>query len=314
MCEAALKACPGMAHVMKTGSLAQDAGFAYYGLLFSVAAAALAAAAGSHLLGNELRREKEAELLSCGDEIRRAIESYHAKNNAGIHPFPTQLEWLLRDPHQATIHRYLRRICPDPMQQRDPNDASKTGGWALILDAKGQIVGVHSESLREPMKSSGFAPLYENFREARHYADWRFVAAGGLPAQANASLPTGSLNFIPSQSPALPLTAAVTPAPVPAPASPAPEMASPAPPPAAVPPAAAPAAEIASPPAAPAPAPAPAAQATATATATAAEPAPQVPAPAAQPVPPKQEAVPAPAADRPAGGVQPFVIRAPSGF
>ena len=302
MCEAALKACPGMAHDMKTGSLTQDAGFAYYGLLLSVAAAALAAAAGSHLLGNELRREKEAELLSCGDEIRRAIESYHGKNNAGSNPFPTRLEWLLRDPHQATIHRYLRRICPDPMQQRDPNDAARTGGWALILDAKGQIVGVHSESLREPMKSSGFAPLYENFREARHYADWRFVAAGGMPAQANARLPTGSLNFIPSQSPALPLTAAVTPAPVPAPASPAPEMASPAPPPA-------PAAPVAE--AAP-PAPPPA-----QATAPAAEPAPQGPVPAAQPappVPPKQEAVAAPAADRPAGSVQPFVIRAPSGF
>ena len=302
MCEAALKACPGMAHVMKTGSLAQDAGFAYYGLLFSVAAAALAAAAGSHLLGNELRREKEAELLSCGDEIRRAIESYHAKNNAGIHPFPTRLEWLLRDPHQATIHRYLRRICPDPMQQRDPNDAARTGGWALILDAKGQIVGVHSESLREPMKSSGFAPLYENFREARHYADWRFVAAGGMPAQANASTPTGSLNFIPSQSPALPLMAAVTSAPVPTPVSAAPEIASPAPAPA---------------PAAPVAEAAPPAPPVAQATAPAAEPAPQGPAPAAQPappVPPKQEAVAAPAADRPAGSVQPFVIRAPSGF
>ncbi|MCX7248216.1 MAG: hypothetical protein NTX31_11165 [Burkholderiales bacterium] len=285
---------------MKTGSLAHDAGFAYYGLLLSVAAAALAAAAGSHLLGNELRREKEAELLSCGDEIRRAIESYHGKNNAGSNPFPTRLEWLLRDPHQATIQRYLRRICPDPMQQRDPNDSAITGGWALILDAKGQIVGVHSESLREPIKSSGFAPLYENFREARHYADWRFIAAGGMPAQANASTPTGSLNFIPSQSPALPLTAAVTPAP--APVSAAPEIASP-------PPAPAPAAPVAE--AAP-PAPPPA-----QATAPAAEPAPQGPVPAAQPappVPPKQEAVAAPAADRPAGGVQPFVIRAPSGF
>lgn len=300
MCEAALKACPGMAHDMKTGSLTHDAGFAYYGLLLSVAAAALAAAAGSHLLGNELRREKEAELLSCGDEIRRAIESYHGKNNAGSNPFPTRLEWLLRDPHQATIQRYLRRICPDPMQQRDPNDSAITGGWALILDAKGQIVGVHSESLREPIKSSGFAPLYENFREARHYADWRFIAAGGMPAQANASTPTGSLNFIPSQSPALPLTAAVTPAP--APVSAAPEIASP-------PPAPAPAAPVAE--AAP-PAPPPA-----QATAPAAEPAPQGPVPAAQPappVPPKQEAVAAPAADRPAGGVQPFVIRAPSGF
>lgn len=306
MCEAARKACPGMAHAMKTGSLAHDAGFAYYGLLLSVAAAALAAAGGSHLLGNELRREKEAELLSCGDEIRRAIESYHGKNNAGSNPFPTRLEWLLRDPHQATIHRYLRRICPDPMQQRDPNDSAKTGGWALILDAKGQIVGVHSESLREPIKSSGFSPLYETFREARHYADWRFIAAGGMPAQANASTPTGSLNFIPSQSPALPLTAAVTPAP--APVAAAAEIVPPPPPP---PPAPEPPAAETAPPPAPTPAPptpSPAAPAA---------PAPQGPAPAAQPVPPvppKQEAATAPVADRPAGGVQPFVIRAPSGF
>ena len=292
MCEAALKACPGMAHVMKTGSLAHDAGFAYYGLLLSVVVAALAATAGSHLLGNELRREKEAELLACGDEIRRAIESYHGKNNAGSSPFPTRLEWLLRDPHQATIHRYLRRICPDPMQQRDPNDSAKTGGWALILDANRQIVGVHSESLREPLKRSGFAPLYEVFREARHYADWRFVAAGGLPAQANASTPTGSLNFIPSQSPARPLPAAVTPAPAPAP-------------------------EIVPPPPAPPPVPAAAAAETAPPPApTPAAPAPTPAAPAPQPVPPvppKQEAA-VPAADRPAGSVQPFVIRAPSGF
>ena len=305
MYEAALKACPGMAHVMKTGSLAHDAGFAYYGLLLSVVVAALAATAGSHLLGNELRREKEAELLACGDEIRRAIESYHGKNNAGSSPFPTRLEWLLRDPHQATIQRYLRRICPDPMQQRDPNDSAKTGGWALILDAKRQIVGVHSESLREPLKRSGFAPLYEVFREARHYADWRFIAAGGLPAQANASTPTGSLNFIPSQSPALPLPAAVTPAPAPVPA---PEIVPPPPPP---PPAPPPVPAAAAAETAPPPAPTPAAPAP-----TPAAPAPQGPAPAAQPVPPvppKQEAA-APAADRPAGGVQPFVIRAPSGF
>ena len=287
---------------MKTGSLAHQAGFAYYGLLFSVAAAALAASAGSHLLGNEQRREKETDLLFCGDEIRRAIETYHAKNNAGINPFPTRIEWLLRDPHQATIHRYLRRVCADPMQARDPNDPEKAGDWALILDAKGQIVGVHSESMREPLKRSGFAPLYENFREARHYADWRFIAAGGLPAQANASNPSGSGNFIPSQNPFLPLTDALAQPPpppppqpplppVPPPVPPVPEVASPPPPVQAPPP----------PSALPVPAVPPA----------------QTPAPTTEPVaklPPKQETAAPPAPDIPTGGVTPFVIRAPSGF
>ena len=220
MYAAGRKGSPGTAAVMKTGSLQQQAGFAYYGLLFSVTAAALVASTGAHLLGNEQRREKETDMLACGDEIRRAIESYHAKNTAGLYPFPTRLEWLVRDPHQLVMQRYLRRVCLEPMQERGADGFARVGGWALILDANSQIVGVRSESLREPLKRAGFMPPYEDFRQAKTYADWRFIAAGGVPAKAGERGSSSSGNFIPSGGLLAPFAAAPpppTPTPTPTP-------------------------------------------------------------------------------------------------
>ena len=272
-------------------------GFAYYGLLFSVAVAALVATTGSHLLGNEQRREKEAELLACGDEIRHAIENYHAKNTAGINPFPARLEWLVRDPHQLTIKRYLRRICRDPMQERGPDGLVLPLAWGLIFDASGQIVGVHSESLREPLKRSGFDPVYEAFRQAKSYADWRFIATGAVPAQGNGRNTLGTLNFIPLPGLPAPFAAAPAPAPVPVTAPVAAAAAAAAPVQAAV------------PEAAPEPVPAVAPDAPAEVAASA-KPGPEAaaaPAPAPGPGP-------GPAADSSGGSVQPFVMRPPGGF
>lgn len=281
---------------MKTGSRLRQTGFAYYGLLFSVTAAALAASAGVHLLGNEMRREKEADMLACGDDIRRAIESYHGKNAAGMYPFPNRLEWLVRDPHQLITQRHLRRICLEPMQERGPGGVSKVGGWALILDANSQIVGVHSESLREPLKRAGFAPPYEAFGQAKTYADWRFIAAGGVPAKANERKGTPA-NFIPSGGGLLTPFVTAPPPPVP-PAAPAP-AAAPEPRPAPT--------RVAAPdPVAAAPAPAPAPEAAPAAEAPAAA---KTDAGAAAPAP---APVPAPAPF--SGTVQPFVISPPSGW
>jgi hypothetical protein len=298
---------------MKTGSRLRQTGFAYYGLLFSVAAAAMAATAGSHLLGNEMRREKEVELLGCGDEIRRAIESYHGKNTGGMYPFPTRLEWLVRDPHQLILQRHLRRICLEPMQERGPDGMAKLGGWGLILDANNQIVGVHSESMREPLKRAGFTPPYEDFQKAKTYADWRFIAAGGVPAKANERNGGAGANFIPSGGGLL--TPFVTAPPPPPPAPPAAAVA-PEPVPAAAPPRPAPepvprAAPAAAPEATPVP-PAPAA------VPAAARPDPVAgsgAAPATSPAPASTSApAPAPSQEAPSGGVQPFVMQAPAGW
>ena len=194
---------------MRPGSAARGRGFTYFGLLLAIASAAGAIGGGAHLLANDLRRDKELDLLLAGDEIRRAIEAYHGLNSSGVNPYPKSLEALLRDPHQLAVVRHLRRIRRDPMTEpgADPPPA-ETGGWVLVRDAQQQVIGVHSSSGRVPLKRGGFPRHYEAFSQARSYADWKFIAAGALQGPVNAPASAGS-DFIPSPlSPAGPLVPA----------------------------------------------------------------------------------------------------------
>lgn len=312
-----------------------EGGFAYHGVLFAVLGTALALASGARLLSNELRRDKEADLLACGDEIKRAIEKFHQRNTAGSNTYPLRLEHLLRDPQQAGIQRYLRKICRDPMQEQDSPDRKSAPDWALVLDAKGQVIGVHSKSMREPLKRGGFAQAYEAFRRARHYADWQFIAAGAVPApQLGATLGAG--NFIPAPMLGDPLAEPATPTPTPPP-TPAPTPAqgttaqerlllnraaakeptpteAPAP---AAPPAPAPSTD------APAPLPPTVAPAPPAASSAPQGAAPAAPAANTTPAAPAATSTASPAGAAPAApkaepatgdGIQPFVIRAPSNF
>lgn len=168
---------------MKTGKPGSQAGYTYFGLLLAITVASLTLSAGAGLLGNEVRRDKERELMFAGDAIRRAIEQYHLKNQGNPEPYPKRLESLLRDPHQPTVLRHLRRIYRDPMHEPEELSSRPTDGtWVLIHDVNGQIVGVHSNSMREPLRKDGFPAEYSAFRQARSYADWKFVVAGAQPA------------------------------------------------------------------------------------------------------------------------------------
>ncbi|MEI6737922.1 MAG: hypothetical protein WCL29_05525 [Pseudomonadota bacterium] len=199
---------------MKSGKAGTEAGYTYFGLLLAILGASLAVSAGVTLLGNEVRRDKEAELMFAGDEIRRAIELYHAKNAASPHPFPKKMGWLLHDPNQPSLQRYLRKIYRDPVRNPDAGDASvEDSDWVSIVDANGQIVGVHSNSAREPLRQTGFPKQYESVRQAKHYSDWKFIAGGSVPVEPKASSNVQPKNFVPAllaPVPATPATRATT--------------------------------------------------------------------------------------------------------
>ena len=210
---------------MKTGNAPREAGFTYFGLLLAIATAALVVSAGASLLTNDLRRDKEFELLFAGDEIKRALETYHSKNTGGLYPYPKQLDWLLRDPNQPSLQRYLRKIDRDPMHE--PDEAASitlVGTWVPILGTGGQVIGVHSNSARAPLKTAGFPKHYEAFRAAKRYADWKFIAAGAVEVQPEAGAAGHPRNFIPTPiAPGVPQVPAGAGAPVgPAGARPAP--------------------------------------------------------------------------------------------
>ena len=145
----------------------KTAGFTYLGALVLVVISGIALSSASQYWSALMTREKEKELLFRGDQICRAIDSYHKATPQGRQPsYPLRIEDLLKDPRSLESRRHLRRLYTDPM----------TGGkWGIISDEKGGVKGVFSLSEKAPLKSGGFPPGHESFESAKAYTDWKFV-------------------------------------------------------------------------------------------------------------------------------------------
>jgi hypothetical protein len=118
-------------------------------------------------------REKEAELLFIGHEYRKAIERYYLSGPQ--RQYPRSVEDLLKDPRRPGAERYLRKLYPDPI----------TGQAFVLLKAPdGGILGVHSPSEAQPLKTGGFKVKNAAFEGKSKYSDWQFVHAVPVPALA----------------------------------------------------------------------------------------------------------------------------------
>ena len=127
------------------------------------AVAGLGLAAFGEIASHAAQREKEAELLFRGNELREAIASYYAKGQR----YPQSLEQLLEDKRHPMPVRHLRRLYRDPM--------SGEADWALIEAPGGGVMGVHSRSNAAPIKKANFSLANQEFVKAERYADWLFV-------------------------------------------------------------------------------------------------------------------------------------------
>ncbi len=178
-------------------------GFTYVGLLLAVALAGVALAAAGTLWSTTAKRDKEAELLFVGDQLRRAIGSYY-EGTPGAKRYPLKLEDLLEDKRLAVTRRHLRQLYADPMTGR--------ADWELVRLADGAIVGVHSRSDASPLKVANFAPSDQSFADASSYRDWVFAYApqggGGKPAAppppGGTPLPTATLPALGAPAPEAP--------------------------------------------------------------------------------------------------------------
>jgi len=160
--------CDSPIKARDNGLIFPIAGFTYIGALILVVITGIALTAASTYWSTTVRREKEAELLFRGDQIRKAIASYYTKSPSGwAHTYPSSLKDLLKDPRYPSTMRHLRRIYRDPM--------TEDGRWGLILDDKGCIKGVFSKSRDKPLKTGGFPEEYASFEKAKTYSDWKFV-------------------------------------------------------------------------------------------------------------------------------------------
>jgi len=142
----------------------RHSGFTYLAVLFAVAILCGGLAVAGDVWHTSVRREKEAELLHIGTELRKGIERYYL---AGPRQFPRELADLLKDPRHPGVVRHLRRIYPDPI--------TAAPDWGLVRAPDGGIAGVYSMSELQPLKTGGFRLPEQGFEQAQSYADWKFV-------------------------------------------------------------------------------------------------------------------------------------------
>lgn len=159
-------------------------GFSYLVLLFAVAIAGAGLAGTGIVWHTALQREKEAELLFVGNQIRQAIASYYQRTPGNLRRYPASLEELLKDPRYPTTVRHLRKLYRDPM--------TGTTEWGLIAAPGGGIMGVYSKSEAVPLKRVDFDSPNRIFEdrtkvlgEKMTYKEWQFAyappAAAGAP-------------------------------------------------------------------------------------------------------------------------------------
>ena len=154
--------------------ISSQKGFTLLGLLLGVGVMGAGLAAYGQMYSHEAQREKEAELIFRGNQYRLAIESYYRKEQT----YPKSLAELLLDHRYPTAVRHLRRLYPDPMTGR--------AEWGLMETPDGAgIMGVHSLSEDQPIKSGNFTLANQHFAEAKSYKDWQFFhsPSGAAPTQ-----------------------------------------------------------------------------------------------------------------------------------
>jgi type II secretory pathway pseudopilin PulG len=148
------------------GTCAQT-GFTYLALLYAVTIIGITLATVGVVWSTQIRREKEADLLFAGDQIRAAIGRYYGDIPTGVHNYPATLADLLQDQRSPLVHRHLRRLYYDPM--------SASIDWQLIEAPEGGIMGVASKSVGKPIKQDNFPNGDANFKEADCYCNWQFI-------------------------------------------------------------------------------------------------------------------------------------------
>lgn len=131
-----------------------------------------------------MRRDKEAELMFRGKQIKTAIERYNSQNNG--QPTVGGLKGLNilceGDDRFAGRKRYLRKNWKDPITDKD---------WEVIRHPTRGVSGVNSPSEQEPLKKKDFPEEYKAFEGKTKYKDWKFeynpqqgVVSQVAPAQA----------------------------------------------------------------------------------------------------------------------------------
>lgn len=146
----------------------QHEGFTLVATLLLVALVSLGLAAVGPLWSQQVKREREEELLRIGALYARAIAEYRDASPGVDKRYPQDIGMLILDERHLGVRRHLRQLYEDPVGSGQP--------WGLIRDADQGIVGVYSQSQEAPLAQGPVTAGSVNLKPARRYSDWKFTA------------------------------------------------------------------------------------------------------------------------------------------
>lgn len=145
-------------------------GFTYLLLLWWVAIGGFMLASLARSWTMSETRVREEEFVFRGEQIRMAIQSYANEHHATAEsPYPKSMADLLEDRRGPKLKRHLRILYSDPLT---PN-----GQWVLI-QRDGRIIGVHSASEKQPIRT---------INGVTRYSDWYFEVPYAVAASTASS-------------------------------------------------------------------------------------------------------------------------------
>lgn len=148
----------------------QEKGFTFVAVLVVLALCMLGLGIAGPLWSQQVRREREQELLRIGAMYAQALRSYRDASPGSLKQYPDRLEALLLDTRYVGVRRHLRKLYADPMNPGRP--------WGLVLDVDKRIVGVYSLSDEAPVAQGALEVEGVSLAPAQHYSQWKFSVGG----------------------------------------------------------------------------------------------------------------------------------------
>ncbi|WP_092484989.1 type II secretion system protein [Candidatus Ichthyocystis hellenicum] len=139
-------------------------GTIYIFLLIAVTILAIVAESIYKITSQQIKREKEIELLFIGKQFRRGLKDYYEWN--GLHQYPSSLKDLVLDKRPLRPVSRWRKLYYDPF--------TKSRDWGEIRK-NNRIIGIYSKSLQKPIKRYNFSDENSSFNSASSYRDWEFT-------------------------------------------------------------------------------------------------------------------------------------------
>ena len=141
-------------------------GAIYFLMLFAVAVVAMGLAAAIPRYSDDVRYQREQELIRIGVQYVNAIGEFYRSSPGTLRAYPQSLDQLLLDPRYAGTRRYMRRLYPDPITGAD---------WGLVQAPEGGIAGVFSKSEERPWIARRLEFGTQIVEPAARYSELKFV-------------------------------------------------------------------------------------------------------------------------------------------